>query len=167
MSGLLTRPLREITALAESLGRRVLTDMALLIAGLIFLLASFAFLSVALYLWLAQMTRPAIAALAVAGLHVAIAGTCLIAFRLKGPKRPSKTNPATREETARAEFAESIEHTLAPIIALLHQADMKPEEVALRLGAALTKEVGPLALVGLALAAGFLFGRRLTAPKKE
>jgi hypothetical protein len=54
-----------------------------------------------------------------------------------------------------------------PLIAILHEANMKPEEASLRLGVALTKQVGPMALVALALAAGFLFARRLTPPNKD
>jgi hypothetical protein len=171
MTGFLTRQLREITGSFEAMGRRLLISMVLLIVALIFCLAGFAFLSVALYLWVAEMTRPTIAALSVAGFQIVIAAACLVAFRLKGQK-PSKKSaqdlpPADAGEAARAELSQSIDQTVAPLIAVLHEANMKPEEVALRLGVALTKQVGPLALVGLALAAGFMFGRRLTAPNKD
>ncbi len=172
MMGLLTRPLREWTALLEAASRRLLTSMVLLIVALIFVLAAFAFLSVALYLWVAEITRPAIAALAVAGLEIFIALMCLVAFRLKAPKKASKPKPrkedaATQEAAAaRAKRAEKIDDTLAPLIAVLHEADMRPEEAALRLGAGLTKQVGPLALVAFALAAGFMFARRLTESKE-
>jgi len=168
----LTRQLREITASVEAMGRRLLTSMVLLIVTLIFSLAGFAFLSVALYLWVAEMTRPTIAALSVAGFPIVIAAACLVAFRLKGQKPPQKSAqadlpPEDSGEASRAELSESIDQTMAPLIAVLHEANMKPEEAALRLGVALTKQVGPLALVGLALAAGFMFGRRLRAPNKD
>lgn len=174
MMGFLTRQLREVIAQVESMGRRVATSAALLIVALIFLLASFAFLSVALYLRVAEVTRPAFAALSVAGLHVAIASICLLLFWLKGrggkpSKKTLQPNPIPEEsrEAARAKLSEDIDETMAPLIAILHEANMKPEEAALRLGVNLTKQVGPMALVALALAAGFMFARRLTMPGKD
>jgi hypothetical protein len=173
MMGFLTRQLREIIALVEAMGRRLATSAALLVAALIFLLACFAFLSVALYLWVAEVTEPALAALSVAGFHLVIAGACVIAFWLRGRAvKPSKktvppiSNPEDQVAAAsRAELADSIDQTMAPLIAILHEAGMKPEEATLRLGTTLAKQVGPMALVALALAAGFMFGRRLTTPK--
>jgi hypothetical protein len=172
MTGFLTRQLREITALVETMGRRLATSVALLVAALVFVLASLAFLSVALYLWVAELTRPMFAALSVAGLHVAIAAVCLIAFWWKGrgakpPKKTLQPNPEDSVAASRAEFSESIDQTVEPLIAILHEANMKPEEAALRLGTALAKQVGPMALVALALAAGFMFARRLTPPNKD
>jgi hypothetical protein len=168
----LSRQLGEITASVEAAGRRLATSVVLLVGALLFCLASLAFLSVALYLWVDERTQPLIAALAVAGLHIVIALFCLIVFWLKGRRpKPLKqaANPISEDPVAanRAEFAENIDATVAPLIAILHEADMKPEEAALRLGVALTKQAGPLALVALALGAGFLFARRLTPPKKD
>lgn len=174
MIGFLTRQLREITASFEAMGRRLATSIVLLVVALLFLLASFAFLSVALYQWVAEATGPALAALSVAGLHIVIAGGCLLAFWLKGrvatPPKVTAQPGSTPEDTvaaSRAELADSIDQTVAPLIAILHEANMKPEEVALRLGTSLAKQVGPMALIGLALAAGFMFARRLTPPNKE
>jgi hypothetical protein len=174
VSGFLKRQLREITASIEAMSGRIFARAALVVLLLVFLLAGFTFLSVALYLWVAAMTRPLIAALAVGGLNIAIAIICLIVLLLKGrsakaaQKNPLPT-PAAEDSAAaaRAERADAIDRTIAPLIAVLHDADMKPEEVALRLGAALTKDVSPLALVALALAAGFMFSRWLTGPNKK
>jgi hypothetical protein len=166
MIGFLTRQLCEITALVEAMGRRLATSAALLGVALIFLLACFAFLSVALYLWVAEVTEPALAALSVAGLHLAIAGWKGRAAKpSKKPVPPTSIPEDTVAAVSRAELADSIDQTMAPLIAILHEADMKPEEAALRLGTTLAKQVGPMALVALALAAGFMFGRRLTTPK--
>ena len=176
MIGFLTRQLGEITASVEAMGRRIATSAALLVVALVFLFASLAFVSVALYLWVAEVTRPALAALCVAGLHIAIAAVCLIAFWFKGRRRGAKPSKETVEPSSsredslaasRAELSDSIDQTVAPLIAILHEADMKPEEAALRLGVTLAKQVGPMALVALALAAGFLFARRLTPSDKD
>lgn len=172
MSGFLTRQLGEITALFEAMGRRLAASVVLLVVAFIFVLASLGFLSVALYLWVAQLTQPAIAALAVAGLHITVAGVCFLAFWLKGRARPKNTAASNSVSEApvdagRAQFADNIDATVAPLIAVLHEADMKPEETALRLGVALTKQVGPLALVALALGAGFILARRVTTPNKD
>jgi hypothetical protein len=172
MSGFLTRQLSEITALLEASGRRLATSVVLLVVAFVFVLASLGFLSVALYLWVAALTQPVIAALAVAGLHIAVAGVCFLALSLKGRVRSKKsaaTNSIPEESltAGRAQFAESIDQTMAPLIAVLHEANMKPEEATLRLGVALTKQIGPLGLVALALGAGFILARRVTAPNKE
>ncbi len=172
MSGFLTRQLSEIAALFEVAGRRLATSVVLLVVAFIFVSASLGFLSVALYLWVAQLTRPVIAALAVAGLHIVVAGVCFLSFWLKGRARPKKiaaanSIPEAPADIGRVQFAENIDQTVAPLVAALHEANMKPEEAALRLGAALTKQVGPLALVALALGAGFLLARRVTAPNKD
>lgn len=172
MSGFLSRQLGEITALFEASGRRLATSIALLVAAFIFVLASLGFLSVALYLWAAERTEPMIAALAVAGLHIAVAGVLFLAFCWKGRIRSRKTVasnsiPEDPVDVGRAQFAENLDQTVAPLIAVLHDANMKPEEATLRLGVALTKQVGPLALVALALGAGFILARRLTTPSKD
>ncbi|MGH6675998.1 MAG: phage holin family protein [Xanthobacteraceae bacterium] len=171
MSGFLTRQLSEITALLEASGRRLATSVVLLVVAFVFVLASLGFLSVALYLWVAELTQPVIAALAVAGLHIAVAGVCFLVFWLRARARSKKSvasNSIPEDAVAgRAQFAESIDQTMAPLIAVLHEANMKPEEAALRLGVALTKQVGPLGLVALALGAGFILARRVTAPNKE
>lgn len=172
MSGFLTRRLGEITALFEAMGRHLATSVILLVVAFIFVLASLGFLSVALYLWVAQLTQPVTAALAVAGLHIAVASICFLTFWLKGRVRPKKAAasnsiPEDPVDIGRAQFAENIEQTVAPLIAVLHEANMKPEEAALRLGVALTKQVGPLALVALALGTGFMLARRVTTPNKD
>ncbi|MFZ0559276.1 MAG: phage holin family protein [Methylovirgula sp.] len=172
MTGFLTRQLSEITALLEASGRRLATSIVLLVVAFAFVLASLGFLSVALYLWVAELTQPVIAALAVAGLHIAVAGVCLLAFWLKGRARPkksatSKSISGDPRAAGRAQLAENIDQTVAPLIAVLHEANMKPEETALRVGVALTKQVGPLGLVALALGAGFILARRLIAPNKK
>jgi Putative Actinobacterial Holin-X, holin superfamily III len=172
MSGFLKRQLCEFAALLEATGRRLATSVILLIVAFIFVLASLGFLSVALYLWVAQLTQPLFAALAVAGLHIAVAGVCLLVFWLKGPPRPKKppAPEAVSEDpvaAGRAQLAENIDQTVAPLIAILHEADMKPEETALRLGVALTKQVGPLGLVALALGAGFILARRVTTAGRD
>jgi hypothetical protein len=172
MIGFLARQLNEITASVEVAGRRLATSIVLLVLVLLFLLASLTFLSVALYLWVMERTQPLSAALAVAGLHLTIALFCLIAFLLKGrrPKAqaaPTSSDPGEKTAASRAQLAANIDETLAPLIAILHEEDMKPEEAALRLGVALTKEVGPLGLVALALGAGFMVGRRINLRGKD
>jgi Putative Actinobacterial Holin-X, holin superfamily III len=172
MSGFLIRQLGEIAALFEASGRRLAMSVALLVVAFVFVLASLGFTSVALYLWVAERTEPIIAALAVAALYIAVAGVSFLAFCLKGRRRSTKSTashstPADPVDVGRAQLAENIDQTVAPLIAVLHEANMKPEEAALRLGVALTKQAGPLALVALALGAGFILARRLTAPDKD
>lgn len=170
MTGFFSRQIREFTASIENLGRRLLVMAILAVVALLFLLGALAFLSVALYLAVAARESALVAALAVAGFYLLVAIICFIILGIRTRRaKPAKAaakgaeNPATQD---RAAFSANVDQTLGPLIAALHESNLKPEEFAVRLGANLTKEVGPLGLVGLAVAAGFLFAGRMTGSKK-
>ncbi|HUI19855.1 MAG TPA: hypothetical protein VLZ74_02255 [Methylocella sp.] len=57
-------------------------------------------------------------------------------------------------------FATSLDETVAPLLSILHDAGRDRERVALELGTEIVKQLHPFSLVVLAMAAGFIIGRR-------
>jgi hypothetical protein len=178
MMDFITRQLRKAVSDAlepvESAGTRVL-DRVLGMAGIgtiaiACFIAAIAFLSLALYLWLAQLAGLIVAALGVAGFYLVITVICLLLLRGRSRKDITKEMPAaTAAPAATAEASElsaGIDEAIAPFVAILHDAGLKREEVAVRLGTEVSKQFGPLALIAIALAAGFLFERSLNQTKK-
>lgn len=172
----------------EAVGARFIQIIGIAGIAVLCVLATLIFLSVALDLWLAQIFGPVIAALGTAGLYLLAALLCLLLLQMQGrkrrPKNPGKDGEgrnaagrdAGRDKTkavpepaaaiaADAEpsprLAANLDETLAPFLAILQQSGLKREEVALRLASATAKELGPLALLGLAVAAGFICQRSL------
>jgi hypothetical protein len=141
-------------------------------------IATLIFLSVALDLWLTKLADPVIAALAVAGFYLVIALLCVVLAISYGRKKKSTPSPADPKPApapapspapvdSAPYLSENIDETLAPFVAILQQFGLKREEVAVRLAAEATKQIGPLALVGIALLAGFLGERALNSSKSS
>ncbi len=136
------------------------------------LIAALIFLSIALDLWLTQLAGPVVAALGAAGLYLLVALICFVLLlRARRPKATANTKAPPRRaaekgaEERRSDFSASIEETVAPFVAILQQTGLKREEVAVRLAAEASKQIGPLTLVALALAVGFLVERSLNKSK--
>lgn len=165
---------------AEAAGGRVIAMLAG-VAGFgavatLCLIGVLIFLSVALDLWITGIAGPVVAALATAGFYLVAGLICLLAAigfgrgsRKKNSLSPPVESAAAKERgaprSATPHIAEAVEETVAPFVAILHQMGLKREEVAVRLAAEATKQIGPLALVGIALLAGFL-GERALNPTK-
>jgi hypothetical protein len=155
----------------EAAGARFIGTAGIAGVATVCLIAALIFLSIALDLWLAQLAGPVVAALGAAGLYLAAGVLCLVLLRMQGGKTPKKA-PQRQSAAAKAERSESasdlstnIEETIAPFVAILQQSGLKREELAVRLAAEASKQIGPLALVGLALVAGYLGERALNPPK--
>ncbi|MGB8277035.1 MAG: hypothetical protein WCF20_03750 [Methylovirgula sp.] len=133
------------------------------------LIAALIFLSIALDLWLAQFAGPVVAALGAAGLYLLVAVLCLLLLRARGAKTKQTALPQHPVEaagkTSRPDLSANIEETVAPFVAILQQTGLKREEIAVRLAAEATKQLGPLTLVALALAVGFLVERSFNNAK--
>lgn len=169
MSDFLTRQLRHlVNSLLEPLeiaGRRLLGTAGIAGVAIACLIAAIAFLSIALDQWLAQMAGPVIAALGVAGFYLGVAVICFLVLRARSGSKV-KTPPPPVQPVEKGEISASIEETIAPFVAILHDTGMKREEVAVRLGTEMAKQVGPLVLVATALVAGFILQRSLVDSKK-
>ncbi len=133
------------------------------------LIAMIICLSIALDLWLTDIASPVIAALAVAGFYFVVTIICLILLlAARSTKAGAATQPAPAAEAKKPDtpLSANIEETVGPFVEILRQSGLKREEVAVRLAAEATKQLGPVSLVGLALAVGFLCERALDARRK-
>lgn len=178
MSDFFSRQARNISTSAmapvEAAGKNLLGLLSIGGIAVLCLIAMIAFLSVALDQWLAQLFNPVIGALGTAGFYLGIVLICLLILWARGRKKRSPkasvqkkaaTAPLDEAETAAkaraAALSANLEETLAPFLSILQQAGLKREAVAVRLATEASKDLGPLALVGLAVAAGFLCERQL------
>ncbi len=153
----------------EAAGSRFLGLISIGGIALLCLIATIIFLSIALDLWLAQLFNPIIGALGTAGFYFVIVLICLLILWARR-KKPDATKKATRApldeaETAGRERAASLsanlEEAIAPFLAILQKSGLKREAVAVQLATEASKELGPFALVALAVAAGYLCERQL------
>lgn len=175
MKDFLTRQVRTIVggavAPVEAAGNRLIGTVVRMasIAGVavIALIAMLICLSIALDLWLTDIANPVIAALAVAGFYFVVAVICLILL-LAARSTEAATPPVPVAEAKKTDtrLSANIEETVGPFVEIFRQSGLKREEVAVRLAAEATKQLGPVSLVGLALAVGFLCERALDARRK-
>lgn len=170
MTDFITRQLQKLIggALApvEAAGTRLLGTAGFGLVAIACLIAAIAFLSVALDQWLAQLWGPALAALAVAGFYLVIVGICLMMMRARSSRKPSLQAPPV-QPAMQSDAAANIEESIAPFVAILHDSGLKREEVAVRLGTEVAKQLGPVALIATALVAGFILQRSLEDSKKK
>jgi hypothetical protein len=179
MSDFLSRQAHKISKSAmapvEAAGGRFLGLVSIGGIALLCLIATLIFLSVALDLWLSQLFDPIVGALGTACFYFVLVLICLlILWARRRKKTPIATPIATKkaphtpldeaETAARAQAAglsANLEETVAPFLAILQQSGLKREAVAVQLATAASKELGPFALVALAVAAGFLSERQM------
>lgn len=177
MKDFLTRQVRTIVSGAvapvEAAGNRLIGTVVRTasIAGIavIALIAMIICLSIALALWLTDITGPVIATLVVAGFYFIVTAICLILLlALRSTEADAATQPAQAAEAKKTDtrLSANIEETVGPFVDILHQTGLKREEVAVRLAAEATKQLGPISLVALALAVGFLSERAIDARRK-
>jgi hypothetical protein len=168
----------------ERFGAQLLGRCAVFVFGLLCLLVSLAFMTVALNEFLRSMAGSKIAALSMGGAYFCIALISLAfagtAMRSK-PESVEETLVATKGKTLagetilgnlgneaaviqsveRKEFARQIDDIVAPVLDVLHDGGLERERAALVAGAAITKELRPLMGAAFALAVGFMLGRTL------
>jgi hypothetical protein len=135
------------------------------------LIAMLICLSIALDLWLTSVAGPIVAALGVAGFYFIVAVICLILLLARGSAQTKAAAAQQRVVEAAAAKADSrlsanIEETVGPFVEILRQTGLKREEVAVRLAAEATKQMGPISLIGLALTVGFLCERAIDSRRK-
>jgi hypothetical protein len=168
MNEFLERQTRAIAATLERAAGRVIVNIVLAVLAIIAIFASLAFLTVALYLKVAALAGGVLAALAVGGAFLLLALIAILVLWLRRLPAPPKPKPKPRDvEQAerRAALAANIDETLAPILSALHEANMRPEELALRVGTELSKQAGPFGLIALAVTAGLVLARSLAGKK--
>lgn len=169
MTEFFTRQLRNLVSNTldpiESASTRLLGTAAIASVAIACLVAAIAFVSIALDQWLAQSAGPVIAALGAAGFYLVIVLICLLILRARRNSK-TQTQPPSVPPAETKETAANIEETIAPFVAILHDTGLKREEVAVRLGTEMAKQLGPLGLVATALIAGFILQRSLNDSTK-
>ena len=169
MNDFFTRQLRSLVGTVldpiESAGTRLLGIVAIGGVAVACLIAAIAFISIALDQWLAQLTGPVIAALCTAGFYLVIGVICLLVLRARNGTKP-QIPPASVPPAEKSDVSASIEDTVAPFVAILYDTGLIREEVAVRLGTEMAKQLGPVGLVATALVAGFILQRSLIDSNK-
>ena len=144
-----------LAAVGASLARKL---ALLLVTTLCFLVALVA-LTIAFDLWVASLAGPIVGALAVAGVYLAIgATTAILALRPTVAKRV-EAGERSAASTAADQRGAQIDRFIAPLLNTLRNLGLRREQMAVLAGASVAKQLRPVALVGLAIVAGFVFGR--------
>jgi hypothetical protein len=125
-------------------------------------------LTIAFDLWIATLAGPIVAALAVAGLYLAVAVLATVLALRDGAKPVAdaagraKATPEKAADPAASRHPETdaqIDQFIAPILDILRRFGFQREQLAVFAGASIAKRLGPIPLVGCAIIAGFLMGR--------
>lgn len=177
LHALLNQFARETFAPAAQLLDRLVLKAALLFAAFACLIASSIFLTIDLYDVLKTSFGPIIAAASVGGAYLLVAIVCLVlalrtlapSHETESPKGPSgeKRHGADRESDQASLYAANIDGIVTPLLAVLRESGLKRESVAVEVGAAMAKQMNPVAFVVLTIAAGFILGRVLTPPRSD
>jgi hypothetical protein len=170
MNGFLARQLRELMTAIEATGGRLLGSViwALLVALALF--TGLAFLAVALFLKVGALYGTINAAAAVGGAFVIVALIAFVILKVRQPKvvpAPQPTPIEIEKAQTRAALAANIDETIAPLLGAFREANMQPEEFALRLASEVTKQTGAFGLIALAVAGGFVVARQIAGSKKS
>lgn len=172
MNEFLARQVRGITTAVETTGGRLLGNAILALLAALALATGVAFLGAALFLEISMLLGALYAALVVGGAFLVVALIIFIILKARRPRAvkaaaAAKPSPAEIEKAARqAALAANIDETVAPVLAALHDANLKPEEFALRLASQITKQTGALGLIAIATAGGFIAARRAFGARK-
>jgi len=164
-----TAPIGEMSA---RLFKKAVLFFLLLFLGLSCVCVSAIFLTLALFVFLQPLEGNVEAALCIAGLYLVAAGVCVFfATRAMTGKRrqvaaslmvEKEIMPSENADYAqKAEFANTIDETVAPFLGMLREAGLERERLALEAGAEIAKQLHPFSLVAFATVAGFIFGRIL------
>jgi hypothetical protein len=174
MTSLIKQLAHDATEPFERLGVQLLRRGAPLVVAVSCLGVSLVFLTAALNNFLQELMGPQLATLSVGGIYLcaaAIAFICSATGRQKSslpeqdsprpfPIRPEVAQPPSPPQGVSA-FSQQIEGIVAPMLGVLHDAGLERERAALLAGAAIAKELKPVACVAFAVITGFVVGRRL------
>ena len=151
-----------LSAAGASLVRRL---ALFLVAAVCFLVAVVA-LTIALDLWIAELAGPIVGALVVAGVYL-LNGITAALLALRGNAAPASVEThAASDAKVSSDHAEAtharqaqIDQFIAPLLSMLQRLGLRREQLAVLAGASVAKQLSPVPLVGVAIIAGFVFGR--------
>lgn len=169
MNEFLARQVRGVTTAVETLGGRLLGNAILALLAALALIAGLGFLGAALFLEISALYGALHASLAVGGAFIVVALIVFIVLKVRQSttRRAPKPTPAAIDKAkTQAALAANIDETVAPVLTALRDANLKPEEFALRLASEITKQTGALGLIAVATAGGFIAARRAFGARK-
>ncbi len=172
---------RSILNPLQQKGARLLQKAALFAAAALALLFAIVFLSVAFFIWIAQLAGVLIACLAFGAAFLIVGIILLLVAFYSGREKPQKEigsqhqrnsdkaqteslSAEGQDHLAQDQREEIISEAVIPVLEILRSLGLKREELALLAGAELAKTLPPLTLVGFAIICGFLIGRMSEIP---
>jgi Putative Actinobacterial Holin-X, holin superfamily III len=180
MNGFISRLIGDATAPLRETSTRLLRKAVLFFLAISFLFVASIFLTIALFVFLQTLAGSVGAALSIGGLYLAAGVIGIFVAMRERPVRADRPSAALREkntvpmeetETPRqgkADFANTIDDSIAPFLDILKEAGMERERLALDAGAEIAKQLHPFSLVAFAMISGFILGtimRRSEPPR--
>lgn len=144
---------------------RLLRKAGLFLVAGIFGAITFVFLIFALYGYLEPMIGALYSDLAIAAIFAVLCVICLLLAFNSGKGNGRHGNYAPDAEKA-MNRATQIDEMAAPVLALLQQAGLQRESLALNAGLAIAKQLGPFSLVAMAIMVGFFTTRMFIRPSQ-
>jgi hypothetical protein len=162
------RLIREATApIKRAIARIVQSAVLLTIAG-ICLIIMWGFLTAALFLFLEDRFGGTIAALAVAGVYLLFAITCVVVLKImqRSAVKAERQQP-TLADAAGEVVSEEVQRAAEPWMQILETAGLYRERAALIVSGDALRKMKPMQLVGMAVLGGFVFGRVITGGRRR
>jgi hypothetical protein len=171
MTSLVKRLAQDAAEPFERLGAQFFKKAALFISGFSCLMVSLVFFTFALTHYLLAIAGTEIAARSVGGLYLAFALILLLLGGSGTRRRPESGTPVALPAKAAAEttvatqskdssnFSRQLDGIVVPIHDALREAGLERERATLMAGAAIAKELTPLASVAFAFVTGIMLGR--------
>lgn len=144
---------------------RLLRKAGLFLVAGVFGAITFVFLIIALYGYLEPLIGPLYADLAIAGLFAVLSLICLV-LALSSDKSNGKNGNHVPEAERSVKRSAQIDEMAAPVLALLQQAGLQRESLALNAGLAIAKQLGPFSIVAMAIIVGFFTARMFIRPSQ-
>jgi hypothetical protein len=178
MSSLMRRLAYDAAEPFERLSAQFIKKGALFMFGVLSLVVSLVFFTVALNEWLKSLAGTEIAALGIGLAYLSLGLALLVPLSSASRQSPDADHatpapspPKPEVETAAhaglaSEFSRQIDGVLVPICDVMRDAGLERERATLLAGAAIAKELNPLTGVAFALVAGFILGRTMRVGPK-
>ena len=180
MSSLMRRLAYDAAEPFERLSAQFIKKGALFMFGVLSLVVSLVFFTVALNEWLKSLAGTEIAALGIGLAYLSLGLALLVplssasrqspdadhATPVPSPPKPEVETATTPHAGPASEFSRQIDGVLVPICDVMRDAGLERERATLLAGAAIAKELKPLTGVAFALVAGFILSRTMRVGPK-
>ena len=168
MKAFFERLIREATAsIRRAIARIIQSAVLLTIAG-ICLIIMWGFLTAALFIFLEDRFGGTVAALAVAGVYLLFAITCIVVLKIlqHSAAKAERQQPTLADATGEV-VSEEVQRAAEPWMEILETAGLYRERAALIVSGDALRKMKPMQLVGMAVLGGFVFGRVITGGRRR